>query len=107
MAIRIRYTYKQLTALNEAWECLDHLRANTAEQRALISVMQDMAVKLKRKAVSLEYSYIPTSEYTTTLKDHEAYFYERYLREVVKNMPLGYSRTVINSFADRINQKLA
>lgn len=73
----------------------------------MVSVIQDLASRFKRKQLTLEYTYNPTSIYKVSLKDHEAYFFEMFLRDIVSGLPLGYTRTIAFKYADHINQKLA
>lgn len=105
--IKLRFSFKKLTAINEAWPYLEFIRPTTPEQRAIVSQMQSLAAKFKKKAINIEYNYDPTSEYSIGLKAHEAYFLEKYLRGIVKDMGMDYSRTVVYQTADLLNQKLA
>lgn len=105
--IKLRFTYTKLQAFNNVWSLLENFQETTAESKALLSVMQDVSVRFQRKEVNLQYKYDATSEYTIGLKDHEAYFLEKYLRTIVKLLPLGYTRTIVYKYADLLNQKLA
>lgn len=106
-AIKIKFTYDKLDTLNEVWNLLDTITPISAKQKAMLSAIQDVALKLKRKQVGLEFKYEATSEYGINLKYHEAYFFEMYLRDICSQFPLGYTRTIVYKYADIINQKLA
>lgn len=105
--VKLKFSYKQLTALNETWERIQGLNATNAKQKAMLSVMQELAMKLQKKQVALQFKYDATSKYAITLKDHEAYFFEMYLRDIISTIAYGYTRNVVNQFADFIHQKIA
>ena len=107
MAIKIKYKYQELQALNEVWHYFDALYPTNAREKAMISVMQELAIKMQQKQVAFQYKYEHTKIYNTSLKAYEAYFLEMYLRDVIKLMEFGYSRTIVNKIADFLHQKLA
>ena len=107
MAIKLRFTFNNIETINELWYFLDGMCPNTPKQKAMLSAIQEVATRFKRKEIGLMYHYDATSEYSMKLKDHEAYFLEMFIRDYMVLLPKGYTRTIVNKYADIINQKLA
>ncbi len=107
MSVKINFTFQKLEAINQIWHAIDTLIPQTPKEKAMLSAIQDLAVKFERKQVNLKYSYNPTSSYYMTLKSYEAYFLEMFIRDLLKGMLESYTRTVVYQLADYINQKLA
>ncbi|HLT54396.1 MAG TPA: hypothetical protein VKZ97_10905 [Flavobacteriaceae bacterium] len=105
--IVLTYNYRQLEALNCSWELLDSLNALTPQDKAMLSCVRDLKIKFQNKQNTLQYKFQPGSTYKITLKTHEAYLLELYWRVAFKAMPLGYERVIVNTFADKLNRKLA
>ena len=105
--VAIEFRYQKLEALNQVWRFLDNLRPETPKEKAMLSAMQDLASRFKRKQLTLEFKYSPSATYKVSLKDHEAYFLEMYLCDILNRLPLDYTRTVVYQYIGFINQKLA
>lgn len=106
MDINLQYSFKQLQALNLGWEMLDQLIAKTPQEKAMVSCVRGIKIKLENKQNNLQYKYFPSSTYRMALKYHEAFFLELYWRETYRRLPLGYERIIMNTFADTLHRKL-
>ena len=106
--IDIKLTFRQLVALNHIWPYLDFLDSSEPENRAIISMARNLAKKLCKKEITLQFTdYKETKIHTITWEYYQAYFFQILARKSLHVFPLGYEKSVIETVVNVIHQKIA
>lgn len=105
--IKIQFSFLRLAAINTAWNFIDEFPVKNTHDKAMLSLIQKIAVKFQKKQISLQYSNWEGKAYNKSLDYDEAYFLEIFFRKIYNLYEFGYERNVIQNMSDILNQKLA
>lgn len=111
MKVEINLTQRQVSTFSHLFNYLVQIPTNTQEHRVIRSLLDDVALKVQKKA--LEVNFKPTlfskpKKTKFTFKFHEAYYIEKYLTIVNEKIPLSdYDSNALLFIRSTFNQKIA